>query len=354
MIFLLAQSKLAGKHESTLEALDAYKDLQDGFFDALPESAFEYVTCPFGHTDCHPLFSKGSMRVVRCSCGFVYNRRQARQEVLDEFYKNSAAANKWVEIKGTKKEFYRQNSKYKQAVDFLKKSNCKSIADIGCGNGAFLASMKGVGVETVHGFEMNDSAIEAAKSTGAWIQKGDLKYFINDVARTYDAVSLWGVLEHLKNPLESLKAISNNISDGGRIAVCVPNVNSLLVRTLWQKAFTFCPQHLWYFSEASLSALFRLCGFNLEFKYTIESESVPLLKHMYGFDPYQSIPAWAEKLYLKQEWVDIMDQRILGIDDGYKIVMIGRKNAHSDNSSEGRKQKHKKQKSSKDWPKLVS
>lgn len=339
---------------SGLEAFDQFKDLQDGFFASLSESEFEYVACPFGHTECHPLFSKGSMRVVRCECGFVYNRRQAKQSALVKFYETSDAANKWVEIKSGRGEVFRQQSKYYQAVQHLKSVGVKSIADIGCGNGEFLRAMKGAGTEIIHGFEMNEKAAAQARDGGAWVQGGDLEYFIKNVSKNYDAISLWGVLEHLKDPLNAIKQLSQNLTAEGRLVICVPNVNSLLVRTLWPQAFTFCPQHLWYFSAASLSIMLQLCGFKTEHMYTIETESIPVLKHMYGFDPYQPMPAWANRMYLKQDWLDLMDRKIINDDDGYKIVLIGRKNAHSDNSSKSGKQKHKKQKSSEDWPKLVS
>lgn len=300
-----------------------YKTLVDKYFSDLPEDAFEYVTCVVCNKDNgHPLFSKESMRVVRCECGLVYNKRQAKEKYLNKFYVESEALHSWAKIKTSNYEQIRQLDKYSKAVEFLKRNSVRSIADIGCGNGKFLKLIRDTySPVDLHGFEINESAIKECGDLSIW--RWTLEDFFLNSFRTYECISLWGVLEHLKNPQDAIEKLSHSIKTDGYLIICVPNVESLVIMTLWGKTFTFCPQHLWYFSKSTLETLLRRNGFGIDDYYTIEPEAEPYIKSLYGFDPYEDYPSWASNVI--EGAIPLTSKTILEKNQGYKIVMIARK-----------------------------
>ena len=74
---------------------------------------------------------------------------------------------------------------------------------------------------------------------------------------------MFHVLEHLPDPVESLRQLSERIAPDGMIYVEVPNVNDALL-TLYEveacKRFLFYKDHLQYFSRASLAETIRRAG----------------------------------------------------------------------------------------------
>jgi hypothetical protein len=298
------------------------------YFSLLPETAFEYVPClfcgPDGTKQGYRLFHKNTMIVSRCQCGFVFNHRQPTQETLSEFYFKSLPMAAWSELKKSPKEAERQTEKYSKAIQFLA-PRIKSLLDMGCGNGKFLSLMKAKDPMLVlKGMETNLEARTAALDAGLWVGDQSLDEFSQDNGFTWDAISLWGVLEHLKKPKESLEKLARHMSPGGYLVVCVPNVASAVVQALWEECATFCPQHLWYFDVDSLYKLVDQAGFEPVFHYTIEPEHIPITKRAHGFKPYEKLPAWAEEKYIdsKPGYMDRLSEYLLEVGKGYKIVLI--------------------------------
>lgn len=286
------------------------------FFDQLPESAFRRVDCIFckEKTRRVVLFKKGTMRVVRCKCGFVYNERQANPSALTAFYRKSEAMTSWSRIKTSEAEDARQKQKFGRAIKFITDSKAKSVLDFGCGNGTFLALAKDAGVPMVHGIEPNEDAAEVARSRGIWVNEHH--------SWRFDYASAWGVLEHHPEPFDLIRALKTFTGNKGHVVVCVPNVEAPVVTTLWKDCFTFCPQHLWYFSMQTLTDLLDLCGLEVVEMHTIEPEAKPYLKRLSGFKPYRKLPKWAEIQYLAPDYVRRVENEIMECDQGYKIVAI--------------------------------
>jgi len=97
--------------------------------------------------------------------------------------------------------------------------------------------------------------------------------------------------------------------------VIVPNVDSEVVKQLWGKCFTFCPQHLWYFNQDTLKLLYEKAGLREIHHETIEREYLPWAKSRFGLDPYDFVP-------LTHMYPDHWDADQY---QGYKIVSIAQK-----------------------------
>jgi 2-polyprenyl-3-methyl-5-hydroxy-6-metoxy-1,4-benzoquinol methylase len=304
--------------------LTRYETEVETYFGNLPDEAFELVSCLF----CQPsdpkaenvfLFNKGSMRVHRCRCGLVWNHRQAKDEVLEKFYSSSLAMTSWSEIKETEKEAERQKVKFLPVARYLAGRQLRSVLDIGCGNGVFLASLRDLlpANSTLIGADLSAEARNAAAKRGILVKPWGLKEALSQ-PDTYDAITLWGVLEHAKYPLSLLRDAHARLNPGGYLVVCVPNVDSLVVTAIWEKCFTFCPQHLWYFNYETLTRALIESGLRPVFLNTIEPETVPTMKAMNGLPPYEPAPSWAFE-HLREGF----DERdVLANGNGYKIIAV--------------------------------
>ncbi|MFM7329993.1 MAG: class I SAM-dependent methyltransferase, partial [Bacteroidota bacterium] len=78
-------------------------------------------------------------------------------------------------------------------------------------------------------------------------------------------ITLWHVLEHLENPLESIRKLSENLLPGGSILVAVPNHKSADARHYGKHwAGLDVPRHLWHFTQHAISLLARKAGLTVQ------------------------------------------------------------------------------------------
>jgi 2-polyprenyl-3-methyl-5-hydroxy-6-metoxy-1,4-benzoquinol methylase len=139
------------------------------------------------------------------------------------------------------------------------------LLDMGCGSGAFLASMRARGWDTV-GVEPDPAAREAARS------RPGLAVFESVEAlgdRQFDAIVLHHVIEHLPEPHRTLAMLSARLLPGGRLVMVTPNIRSL-GRRVFGPAWVHWdpPRHLHLFSAPSLSAEVERAGLAVERAFT--------------------------------------------------------------------------------------
>ena len=136
--------------------------------------------------------------------------------------------------------------------------------DIGCGNGRFLDRIRRHGWDVV-GVDTSPAAAAAAReSFGITVHVGPVEEApIED--RSLDFVHMSHVLEHLPQPVATLRRVASLLRPGGRLYVETPNVESLGFR--WAGQYWFAldpPRHLWLFGPATLRRALAACGFWVE------------------------------------------------------------------------------------------
>jgi len=136
--------------------------------------------------------------------------------------------------------------------------------DIGCGSGAQLRILGEHGWRC-WGIDFTADAVAAAQrnNPNANIRQCILEDYAPDVL--FDLITIRHVLEHLPDPVGTLKRCHALMVDGGRIVVEVPNFESAearLFRSRW--AGWEIPRHLVHFSEASLVRMLAHVGFSVE------------------------------------------------------------------------------------------
>jgi SAM-dependent methyltransferase len=152
--------------------------------------------------------------------------------------------------------------RFKQFSDFIDRFNLhgKKIVEIGCGNGNNLTIVKECGAEP-YGIEFSEEAAEKAKSMGLHVYNTFLdsdNCKIDDIF--FDGFYTFNFLEHLPNPLETLRGMRNNLSDNAYGIVEVPNTDMLLNGGVF---YDFVLDHLFYFTKDTLKMLLFLSGYEV-------------------------------------------------------------------------------------------
>ena len=137
------------------------------------------------------------------------------------------------------------------------------ILDVGCGTGAFLHTMKEAGWETT-GLEPDLLAREKAKELYGLILQPSHELF-NLPLHSFDAITLWHVLEHVHSLHEYLSQLQKLLRPGGKIFIAVPNYTSYdasFDQENW--AGYDVPRHLYHFSPLAMTTVLLQHEFNLE------------------------------------------------------------------------------------------
>lgn len=163
------------------------------------------------------------------------------------------------------------------------------LLDVGAGRGRFVAAAEAAGW-TATGIEPSERGVEAARAAyGVSLARAPLA----QASGTYDAVSLWHVLEHVEDPEAAVAHVASLLPAGGLLLVGVPNLASVQARLGGDRWFHLdLPRHRTHFTPAGLRALLERHGF------TVEREEHALLEHN-PFGLWQSLvnratrtPSW--------------------------------------------------------------
>jgi SAM-dependent methyltransferase len=141
---------------------------------------------------------------------------------------------------------------------------CGQLLDVGCATGDFLDVMRQYPGWEVCGVELSDYASRYAREQlGLDVRTGTLESAQFPEA-VFDVVTLWDVIEHLPDPLGTLRQIHRLLRPGGLLVFNTPNLESLDARLF--KAYWIgyeLPRHLHVFSRRTLLTLIEIACFRL-------------------------------------------------------------------------------------------
>lgn len=130
------------------------------------------------------------------------------------------------------------------------------VLDVGCGRGAFALRMADLGYE-VDACDLRDHCM--CKERVRFIQ-GSAESL--EPTRTYDAIFMLELVEHLEDPFGVLRRYLEVLAPGGYLVVSTPNVDSALSRA-W---FLLTGRH-WYFDHHNVEGdghITPIHGFQME------------------------------------------------------------------------------------------
>jgi len=136
----------------------------------------------------------------------------------------------------------------------------RSVLDVGCGDGGFLAEACACGWKVL-GLEPDPKAAAIAKRRGVPVHLGGLEC-LNGQAQAFDVITLSHVIEHVPDPVQTLRDCWRLLKSGGQLWLETPNVNSLGHQVFgpnWRGLEA--PRHLVLFSPAALQRALSVAGF---------------------------------------------------------------------------------------------
>jgi 2-polyprenyl-3-methyl-5-hydroxy-6-metoxy-1,4-benzoquinol methylase len=133
------------------------------------------------------------------------------------------------------------------------------LLDIGSGDGDFLVRAARIGWD-VTGVEPDPKAAELSRSNGLRVLTGGLEAI--DSSCSFDVITMNHVIEHVHDPVATLKRCWSLLRPGGLIWLETPNSQSY-GHTVFQESWRGleAPRHLVLFSEFSLQQALREVGF---------------------------------------------------------------------------------------------
>lgn len=186
----------------------------------------------------------------------------------------------------------------------IKSNKKKLFLDYGFGTGAFLKFVAQKGYKTV-GVEFDDYY---CKILSEYSQKYDLDIStINIQTRPlsaiadykYDCITLFSVIEHMKNPLELLSSLSKLQSKGGIIYIECPNNDALYLKVknklrshIGRKNHYNSlnpPQHLYGFNQKSLTVLLQRAGYKI-----VEIKNFPIADKVHEIESINWYPSFID------------------------------------------------------------
>jgi hypothetical protein len=136
-----------------------------------------------------------------------------------------------------------------------------TLLDYGCGLGFFLDTAYEHGFD-VHGVEFNQHALQYIRNRYTYRASHAAAL---DRRERYDVITLFDVIEHLREPFEALSMFREMLHDNGILVMSTMNATSLTSRLMGKRLEDFrrISEHLFFFSTANLVAILRKHGFEI-------------------------------------------------------------------------------------------
>lgn len=147
-----------------------------------------------------------------------------------------------------------------------------TVVDIGCGDGAFLKELHGLGFTNLIGFDQSPGLDRAQNLGFGKFYRSSVWDFLTEAEASggvkADALVMVNVLEHVAEPMALLARVYRALPSGGLLCVTVPNdFNPLQQAFLKVKGhlpwFVCLPDHLNYFDFSTLSRALTTAGFDV-------------------------------------------------------------------------------------------
>jgi SAM-dependent methyltransferase len=247
----------------------------------------QYTSCPSCHSEkIRPALSAIDYTVSResfgiwqcenCSLRFTQNVPDAAS--IGPYYRSDDYISHTNTDKGLVNRLYHLvrkqtlSDKYRLILSSTRIQQGK-LLDIGAGTGAFVAHVKENGWE-VTGLEPDETARERA-STVNGVQLLDAAQLYSLAPDSFDAITLWHVLEHVHDLHPYVEQLKRLIKRGGRIFIAVPNYTSFDA-TVYKGAWAAydVPRHLYHFSPDAMERLVTPHDLQLHFSRPMWYDSV--------------------------------------------------------------------------------
>ncbi len=210
---------------------------------------------------------QNGFNIVGCkACGLVYVNPRPSPEALPEMYntyhtRDSKKPESWA---------YLMKENFRHAAEILNKTfpetntlHKRKLLDIGCGYGYFLDIMKNHGWDA-SGIDPSANTVAIAQDRGLNVIQKTIEE-IDCPENSFDAVTMFYVLEHLTDPHNALKKAFTILKPDGMLILRVPHTTPIVrfLSLLGIKNNLYDPPfHLYDFSPQTITMLLEKSGFS--------------------------------------------------------------------------------------------
>jgi ubiquinone/menaquinone biosynthesis C-methylase UbiE len=204
---------------------------------------------------------------ARCrGCGLVHTRPRPDGTSLALYYQDVYSGQGGDEMHDAQTNqglWYVNEARWKLLQPHATLGPGDRILDLGCGYGAWLAFLYGRTGSEIHGLDADEGSI----ARNLCRDHGELRVGELEEAAYPDGhfalVSMMHSLEHMRDPVRTLRELHRVLRPGGLAFVEVPNFDSALRTLLGRHWFPLLvPQHLQHFEAASLRRCLEEAGFD--------------------------------------------------------------------------------------------
>lgn len=249
-------------------------------------------------TASQPVWTKFNLVISRCTrCGLLYaNPRLSQEEIWlryspDYFWKEYLPSLGITNGHFDLAHFDRRHAAMLALIARHARRGVRLTADttgerspagrlfeVGAGAGFFLKAAERAGW-TSSGIEVSTDGVQFATARlGLTVHQQSAESL--DLAQSWDAIVMFEVIEHLLDPLRVLQTVRRGLVDGGVLAISTPNIDALSRTALGLQWAVLSPsEHLYYFSESTLSAILQRAGF----------QTVRFIRQHAGFGVYETM-----------------------------------------------------------------
>lgn len=243
-----------------------------------------------------------ALDILRCKkCSLVF--LSSFSHVCEGFYENDGMHKGNICIESWRKSTYEDDLR---RFNMLKKQiKDKKVLDFGCGNGGFLSLAQKSAAKTC--------GVEIQKSMKNFYLQNNICAFenIDEVEDKFDFITVFHVLEHIKDPIELLKRLSEKLDEQGQIIIEVPNSEDALLSLYKNKGFmnfTYWSCHLFLFNKKTILNLVKQSG--LKVNYLKHTQRYGVANHIWWILKNQ--PAGHKKLpFLNNKYINKIYELIL-------------------------------------------
>ena len=196
--------------------------------------------------------------IVRCPhCGHMQLHPMPSASLLASAYVQAASGD-YIEEEAGQRETARRAL---QRIE-LYVTQRGALLDLGCWVGFLLAEARDRGWRTT-GVEPSEFGSAYARDRlGLEVITSDLFSAVL-AERSFNAVTMGDVIEHLNVPADALGRIRELLAPGGALWLALPDAGSRLARAMGRRWWSVLPTHVQYFTRGSITTLLRRSGFDV-------------------------------------------------------------------------------------------
>jgi SAM-dependent methyltransferase len=237
----------------------------------------EGQVCPLCRGSLGPAFLLSRGPVVECAgCGVFIAREESVSPEQDRQFHQAVDERRYV---GYFEPF--RKDQYRQVLGRLDLATGQRLLDVGASYGWMVDVALELGLDG-HGIEPSPMTYEPRLH--GRIARRTLEEHAAQAAERYDVITIWHVLEHLRDPTEAARQLRDLLQDGGTVVIAVPNARGRmhklgvalakfgsrrLVEELW---YTHNPNmHRYYPTRDALGFILGAADLQIVESYTLDA-----------------------------------------------------------------------------------